>query len=341
MKLLITGANGLLGVNLVRQLVSDHIEVKAFVRPKANVRGLEDVSCELFHGDISSYNDISAALKDCEGVVHAASTTNILPLEFEYFKKVNIIPTEHIVRAVLSQGNKRMVYVSTANTFAPGSKENPGSESSPFSLKRFNSGYINSKYIAQRHVLENVAHNGLNAVIVNPTFIIGPFDSKPSSGKLILHALKSGVQWCPAGGKNFVHVCDVARGIKAAFKHGIAGECYLLGGENLTYEQFFDKLNRITNRSPLRIKIPKRVLFAAGSVGQAWGEITGRKLALNRTNAGLLTLDNYYTGDKANKQFNLSPTPVEDAITEAVTWFKKVKYISQENYSTHDTSFDL
>lgn len=341
MKLLITGANGLLGVNLVRQLLMDNIEVKAFVRPSADLRSLNDFSCEVFHGDISAYSDIYDALKDCEGVIHAASTTNVLPLEFEYYKKANIIPTEHIVRAVLSQGNKRMVYVSTANTFAPGSKENPGSESSPFSLKKFNSGYINSKYIAQQHVLANVARHGLNAVIVNPTFIIGPFDRKPSSGKLILHALKRGIQWCPPGGKNFVHAFSVAQGIAAAYMHGTAGECYLLAGENLSYEQFFDKIERIMNRSSFRIKIPKGLLLAAGSVGQAWNSISGAKLALNKENAGLIAMDNYYSGDKANEQFNLNARPVEDAIAEAIAWFKKEKYISAENYSTHDTSFDL
>ena len=228
MKLLITGANGLLGVNLIHQLLADHLEVKAFVRPTADLRSMQDLSCEVFHGDISSYHDICDALQDCDGIIHAASTTNILPLEFEYFKKANITPTALIVRAALNQGNKRMVYVSTANAFAPGSRKNPGSESTPFSLGRFNSGYINSKYLAQQHVLENVARHRLNAVIVNPTFIIGPFDRKPSSGKLILHALKHGIQWCPPGGKNFVHAFDVAQGIAAAYMHGAVGECYLL-----------------------------------------------------------------------------------------------------------------
>lgn len=341
MKVLITGANGLLGVNLVHELVEKNFEVKAFVRSTSDMRSLHKVSCQVVFGEISRYDDIHNALRDCDAIIHAASTTNILPLDFEYYRKINVVPTENIVQAVLRQGNKRLVYVSTASTFAPGSKENPGSESSPFTLGKHQSGYINSKFMAQQHVLENVEKNKLNAVVVNPTFMIGAYDAKPSSGKIILHALRRGIQWCPAGGKNFVHVSDVALGIELAMRKGVNGECYLLAGENLTYHEFFSKLNQVIGRKPFQIKIPKGIIHTAGSIANAWCSLTTQKLAFNKTNAHLLTLDNYYSGDKARRKFEFSTTPIEDAIREALDWFKKQNYISSDNYSTHGTNFDL
>lgn len=341
MKVLVTGANGLLGANLVRELIRAGKKVKAFVRPTANLKGLKDVPCEIFHGDILSAENISEAMADCDEIIHAASTTSVMPVEFEFYKRINFAATENVVRAVLHQGNKRLVYVSTANAFGPGSKENPGSELSPFSLHRYGSGYINSKYMAQQYVLENVEKLGLNAVVVNPTFIIGPYDFKPSSGQIILHGLKRGVQWCPPGGKNFVYVRDVSLGIERALQSGRKGQCYLLAGENLTYKEFFSLLNRVAGRSRLQITIPKSILYTGGALAEIWSKFSEQNLAFNRTNTRLLCLDNYYTGDKAKNEFNVETTPIIKGIEEALNWFKKENYVSEDHYSTHGTSLDL
>ncbi len=341
MKVLVTGANGLLGVNLIREFVRAGEEVKAFVRSSANLKGLNDVPCEIFRGDILSYDDIYKALGGCDAIVHAASTTSVLPGRYEYYKKINISATENVIRAVLNQDNKRLVYVSTANAFGPGSKENPGNELSPFSLAQYNSGYINSKHRAQQRVLESVENHNLNAVIVNPTFIIGPYDVKPSSGQILLYGLRRGIQWCPPGGKNFVHVQHVTRGIHRALKLGRKGQCYLLAGENLTYKEFFSLLNRLTGRRPLSFILPKTLVRTAGSIANAWSKLSGHDMAFNKTNAQLLCLDNYYTGDKAKHEFRLDATPIKVAIEEALHWFKKENYISEDLYFTQGTNLDL
>lgn len=341
MKVLVTGANGLLGVNLVRELLRSNIEVKAFVRHSANLKGLHDVPCQLIRGDISSFDDVQKALKDCDAVIHAASTTSVLPLGYEFYEKINVDTTKNVVQAVLSQGNKRMIHVSTAQAFGPGPKKNPGTESSPFTLAHYNSGYINSKYNAQLHVLKSVERQNLNAVIINPAFMIGPYDIKPSSGRIILQGLKRGLQWCPNGGKNFVDVRDVAQGIQIALNTGAAGECYLITGENLTYREFFSELNNIAHRKRIQIVPPKIILHTIGTAVETWNNLTGQKHAFNKSNAHLINLENYYSGEKARLEFNLKPTPTKVAIQDAVEWFKKENYISDDNYSTHGTSFDL
>ena len=341
MKVLVTGANGLLGVNLIRELVKSGVDVKGFVRPTANLKVLEDLPCEIRRGSILSFEDIHDALQDCDAVIHAASTTSVVPREFEFYRKVNVDSTKNVVNAVLRQGNKRMVHVSTAHAFGPGSKENPGTELSPFTLGRYKSGYINSKYMAQQYVLQHVATHQLDAVVVNPNFIIGPYDAKPSSGKIILLGLGRGVQWCPPGGKNFVHACDVARGIYCALKVGRKGQCYLIGGENLTYRDFFSELNHITGRKRKLIVLPKWTVHAAGTIAGTLGRLSHKSLPFNKTNAHLLTLDNYYSSEKARIEFNLQTTPISQAIKEALVWFKKEDYITADYYSTQGTNFDL
>ena len=341
MKVLVTGANGLLGVNLIRELVQSGVEVKAFVRPGANLKVLEDVECDVYRGNILSFDDIYDALRDCDAVIHAASTTSVLPIEFEFYKKVNVDSTKNVVQAVRRQGNKRLVYVSTANAFDPGPKENPGTELSPFTLGHYNSGYINSKYMAQQYVLQQVGTHQLDAVVVNPNFIIGPYDAKPSSGKIILFGLKRGLQWCPPGGRNFIHAQDVARGIHSALKVGRKGQCYLLGGENLTYHEFFTQLNLISGRKRRLIVLPKQIVHVAGALVGMWNRFTGQTFPFNKANAYLLTLDNYYSNEKARIELDLKTTPVRDAIEQALAWFKKENYVTTDYYSTHGTSFDL
>lgn len=340
MRVLVTGANGLVGVNVIRELLNSAIDVRAFVRPTANLKGLQNISCELFRGDILSYQDVSNALTECDAVIHAASTTSVRPMEFVFYRSINVDSTKNIVQAALEQG-KRLVHVSTANAFGPGTKNLPGSESSPFTLRHYRSGYINSKLMAQQHVLQAVEKHKLNAVIVNPTFVIGPYDSKPSSGKIILFGLRRGVQWCPAGGKNFVHANDVARGIRSALMHGRTGTCYLLAGENFTYKEFFRLLNQVTGRRRMQVKIPKGIIHLAGAVTDALGNLLHQKFAFNKTNAHLLCLDNYYTGKKAQDELKLRTTPIRQAIEDCLTWFKKENYVSEDNYSTQGTNLDL
>ena len=339
--MLVTGANGLLGVNVVRHLVQSGIVVKAFVRHSANLKGLHDVPCEICRGDIVSYDDIQKALNDCDGVVHAASTTSVSPLSFDIFERVNVDSTKIIAQAALSQGNKRIVYVSTAAAFGPGSRKNPGTEQTPFALGEFHSGYVDSKVMAQEHVLKSATTQGLNAVVINPTFMIGPYDTKPSSGKIILQGLSSGIQWCPKGGKNFVHVGDVSHAITRVLTSSVSGECYLIAGENLTYKEFFSKLNKIAGRRRIQMVLPRRIFHSAGALVGLWNKISGEKRAFTKSNAQILTLDSYYSGQKAIHELNIIPSSVDDAIRDALEWFKKENYVSDDNYSIHGTNFDL
>lgn len=102
------------------EFVSSGVDVKAFVRPTANLKVLEDLPCQIHRGSILSFEGIHDVLQDCDAVIHAASTTSVLPVEFEFYRKVNVDSTKNIVNAVSRQGNKRMVHVSTAHTSGPG-----------------------------------------------------------------------------------------------------------------------------------------------------------------------------------------------------------------------------
>ncbi len=325
-KVLITGANGFLGSNLTREMYRLGYEVKILVRPTADLKAIADIPCEIFSGRLDDAEQMMQAVEGCDIVVHAACITDQWGVSFEEYEKVNFTGTRHIVQACLHHNVKKLVYVSTANTIGPGSRENPGNELNGFSLFNANSGYINSKYLAQQYVLEQVEHAGLPAVIVNPTFMIGPNDVKPSSGKLLLYGVGKNILFYPPGGKNFVHIQDVCRGIISAIGKGKTGDCYLLAGQNLSYREFFRLVDQAQHRKTILIRIPSFMLKTAGMAGSVLARLTGRSPRLNYTAAYLLCLQNYYSGRKSERELQLQYTPVETAVKDAFCWFRENAY---------------
>ncbi len=324
-KVLITGGNGFLGANLVRMLCQQNYQINILVRQRADLKALEGCQLNIIPGNITEEKDVFRAVKGCHYVIHAASITDQSGIAFEKYEVINVTATKHIVHACLQHKVEKLIYVSTANTIGPGDFYNPGTELNGFSYFKANSGYINTKYLAQQFVLEHVLHNKLPAVVVNPTFMIGPYDSKPSSGKIILYGLNRKILFYPPGGKNFVHIEDVCRGIINAIEIGKTGECYLLAGENLSYKDFFSALNEISSQRPLMIKIPRFVLKTSARFSSLIGMLNHKPRQLNPSSAYMLCCYNYYTGEKSERELKLQYQSVNKAIAQAYDWFHKNK----------------
>ncbi|MDR6781822.1 dihydroflavonol-4-reductase [Pedobacter africanus] len=325
-KVLVTGGNGFLGANAARELYRRGYEVKLMMRASADTMAVADIPCELYYGDISREEDVFNAVKGCDYVVHTASVTGQWGISFKAYEEINVKGTIHIVNACLKYNVKRLIHISTANTIGHGNKIKPATELNSFRLSHLGSGYISSKYIAQQYVLEQVVNKGLQAVIINPTFMIGQGDAKPSSGKIIMHGINKRVVFYPPGGKNFVHINDVCTGIANAIEMGKNGDCYLLAGENLSYAAFFKLLNKVSGQKPVMFRIPQFVLKMIGIMGTLLGLLSKTSVKLNYSAAYMLCIYNYYSGKKSERELMVKYTPVEKAISNALTWFKENNY---------------
>lgn len=326
MKVLITGANGLLASNLVRELLFSGYEVRGMVRESSNLLSLKKVDVELFKGEITNQADVRKAFAGCEVVVHAAANTNQWPTHYDAYKRTNVDATQLLLGEAVRRNIERFIFVSSANAFNPGSKSNPGTEESPFSTSG-KSGYMVSKYMAQNLVLGEFRRSGLPVIVVNPTFMLGKYDARPSSGQIILMAQQKKLMIYPPGGKNFVHVTDVAHGIVNAIKLGRSGECYLLANENLTYHNFFDKLRLIHGQPQLLLPMPRQSVHLAGVLGSLYENVLGKPAKLNSVNARLLCADNYYSSAKAVQELQMPQTPISQAIEDALEWFEQYGYL--------------
>lgn len=324
-KVLITGANGLLATNIILVLLEKNYQVRGLLRDQNKYKGPEHPDIELTEGDITSEDTVKSALAGCDFVIHVAALTAHDLSRYNPYLKVNVEATEMLLKASLEKNIKKFVYVSSANAFGFGTRDKPGHEQKPIKPPFSGSHYAKSKLEGQERTLKFKNH--MDVSVVNPTFMIGPYDSKPSSGRIIIMGYRKKVIFCPPGGKNFVNVTDAARGTVKALEAGKNGETYLLSGENLTYKQFFKKLSGITESKPHIITLPHFILLTAGVLG-SFMRLLGIKTQLSLTNMKMLCVKNFYSNEKARRELGVDFYPIDTGIKEAVKWFKENGIIS-------------
>lgn len=324
MNVLVTGANGLLATNIIVQLLAANYQVRGLIRDPRKFLLPTHQNLRLIQGDITDGSSVSVAVEHCDYIIHCAATTSQDLLKYTDYQLINVTGTENVIQAARKAGTKRVVYVGTANTFGYGAITAPGDESFPPKEPFASAWYAKSKLEGQHIALS--AAGGIDIVVVSPTFMIGPYDGKPSSGAIIRMGYGKRIVFYPPGGKNFVHADDAARGTVQALEHGKNREAYLLAGENLSYREFFKLLAQQTNQRPLLICIPRPLLIIAGYVGDLLRSL-GVKTALSSTNMKILCVHNYYTNAKARRDLKVDFRPVTQAIDDAVDWFKKQKML--------------
>lgn len=317
-KVCVTGATGLLGTNVIIKLLQNGYSVIALVRKKSSWLGEENENLKLMEVDLSS--DISTLLTDIDCIIHIAAETRQNLIGYDEYKKVNYDIVVNLFTHAELMGIKKFLFVSTANTLGFGNTVFWGSEMAPQLYPFTHSFYAQSKLAAEDYLLKN--NKNTEVTIVNPTFMIGAYDSKPSSGKIIFWAWKKKLLFYPKGGKNFVHVEDAATGIVNAVENGKAGEKYLLANENLSYKEFFKKVNRITNQKPMMIAIPNKVLSFLGLMGDGLRRLK-IKTNLSTSNMKALQICNYYSNQKSVDELGIQYQPVDKAIEDAIQYFIK------------------
>lgn len=331
MKVLVTGPDGVLGSNLVRELLNRNYEVSVLLLEGTKSPTLEGLPITSFYGNILKADSLHSAFQHQDIIIHCAAATNVYPARNEFVNKVNIEGSRNIVDACLEHNIKRLVYVGTANSFSFGTtKERPGVEGTSYASIKYGLDYMDSKRYAQEVILEAVEKQGLPAVIVNPTFMIGPYDSKPSSGQMILALHQGKVPGYTSGGKNYIAVKDVAVAISNAIDKGRIGECYILGNENLTYKEAFYKLAGAIGAKPPKRKLGNTIVKSYGTINSVLAKIFKFNPAVTKELAIISCDHHYYSAEKARKELDLPQTPIETAVKECFEWFKENGYLSKK-----------
>jgi len=324
MKILVTGGDGQLGANLVRVLIDRGHVVRTLVKPGHKAVALRGVPAEIVIGDVLDRTDMQFAVHGCDAVVHAAAMVRWWPRRSKTVDSANVEGTRNVVDAAERNEVERFIYVGSASSFRPGPLDHPAGEGAPECCDSRAPEYIRSKLTAQRIVMDEVRERRLPGIVVNPTFMIGPYGSLDGSSSLLLRLYRRQLRWIPPGGRNFVHTGDVAVGIEHALTKGLIGECYILGHENLPYSEAFRKICRVLRIPPPRGRISRPLMKTAGLLGSAVSLACARRPDLTPTMAEMTCRDCYYDPRKAMKELDMPQHPIEEAVEDAWRWFRSL-----------------
>lgn len=321
MKVLVTGANGLLGHHIVFELLRRNYQAAIIVRSERNIFfNLSRV--EVHIGNFTDYNQLTEAARGCDAIIHTAAVTATDLLHYEDYERINSKGAKLVVRVAEELDIQRIVFVSTANTVGFGDKNRLANETSPISFPFSESFYARSKVAAEEIFREAAGRTGKHIIIINPTFMIGPVDPKPSSGELMLRGYKKRMLFVPRGGKNFVPVKDVAEVACNALTQGRSGERYLASGVNLSFADFYSLQKKIGNYTQIIFPIPDFCLKILGWVGDLFRKVE-IKTEICSMNLNQLIIREYYSNKKVIDELSMKPTDLKIAIKEALDWFRE------------------
>ena len=329
MTTLVTGATGFLGSALARELLKDGRTLKLLVRKNSDTRNIDDLDCEVAYGDLQDRDSLKSALTGCQTLYHTAAYYSLWNRDKKLIYDINVQGTRNILESALEMGIEKVVYTSTVGCIGLSEDGSPANENQPMNPATLCNDYKLSKYEAEQ-VAHELFGRGLPLVIVNPSTPVGPRDIKPTpTGKIILDFLNRKMPAYIDTGLNLIDVADCARGHILAEEKGRLGERYILGNKNMSLKEILLALETLTGLTAPRIKMPYWVAYAAGLACEwASDNITHQPPSVPLAGVKMAKYFMYFDPSKAIRELGLPQNPVENALGQAVHWFKENPVLS-------------
>lgn len=317
---LVTGATGHIGNVLVRKLIEDGQDVRVLALPWEDMTPLYNLPVEICLGDVLDFESLLRACKGIKTVYHLAGVISILPGSDDFMNNVNIEGTKNIIKAIHATNVQRLVYTSSIHAIQRAPHGVTIDESLPFDPDNPYGAYDRSKAIASLHVQQE-AKKGLDAVIVCPSGVIGPFDFKGSEmGSLITDCIYSKTQFYIDGIYDFVDVRDVAEGIILARKKGKSGECYILSNEQTTILGIMDIVKIHANKYLKRIRMPLWAAYFASLFTPVYCRLTKKKPKFTKYSIEVVQSNSSICNQKAKKELGFKTRPLKQTIIDTINW---------------------
>ncbi len=339
MRTLITGGTGYIGQRLAEALLERGDEVYCFGLPCETLTLRDASRVHWFHGDICDPHAVSAAMIGCDRVFHLAGYARNWARSADTFFRVNVLGTETVLACALKAGIKDVLHTSSNVVFGP-SIESPIGENSPRALDYF-TAYERSKEASER-VARKYVGAGLRVVIVNPTRVFGPgtINEANSVTKMISQYLHGTWRTIPGNGNahgNYVYVHDLVRGMISAMERGRSGENYILGGENLSYNEFFSAVADVTRCRRFLVHLPRPLAIGFASLSYALAIGFGAWPLITPGWMRTFLADWRNTCEKARRELGYSPIPFKTAVRLTVGWMVREGIVSLPEGRLHAT----
>lgn len=320
----VTGAGGLIGSALCRELLSRDIAVRALLAPGEPDVNLADLPViEIRRGDIREEVVARSLLDGAATCIHAAALNRLWHRPHRDFYDINVAGTENVCRAARSAGLSRLVFISSCEVYGPALASGAADEGRAVDLRRVRGHYERSKCAAEG-VVQAHAAGGLPTVVIRPTAVMGPGDiHRTPPGRLIRAYLNMEIPAYYDAGINVVDVRDAAATIVAALASGREGEAYIVGGKNLRLSELFGLFERAcgTPAPPRRVGYRVALAVALG----AWLRSIATRADPGITVSGIRTLKHpwYFDNTKARRELGLAPRPIAETVRDAIAWHQE------------------
>jgi dihydroflavonol-4-reductase len=329
-KTLVTGATGFVGRAVVEALLARGREVRVLARRPGHP-SLQGLDVEAVRGDLTEPASLVAAVRDCSRLFHVAADYRLWVPDPARMYGTNVAGTRSLLQAALEAGLERVVYTSTVGALGNPGDGTPGTEDTPVSLADMVGHYKRSKFLAEQVALEFAAR-GLPLVVVNPSTPVGPWDARPTpTGQMIVDFLRGKMPAFLDSGLNLIHVRDVAQGHLLAEDRGRVGERYILGHQDLTLAEIFARLADLSGVKAPRWRLPYYPVLGLAYVNELWSTwITRRPPMIPLTAVKMAKKFMFFDSQKAVRELGLPQTPIDQALLDAIHWFRSHGYIKEK-----------
>jgi dihydroflavonol-4-reductase len=337
MSILVTGATGHIGANLVRALITQGRRVRVLAH--VNTRAIDGLKVEVVYGDVRRPESLYPAFEGIETVYHLAACLSLTPTNWKDMEPVNVDGTKNIIEACLRSGVKRLVHFSSVHAMIPDSQEVIDESCQLMTLSDW-PPYGYSKAAGEKEV-EKGLERGLNAVIIRPTAIVGPYDYQPSFfGEVLLLLARGKLPGLVDGGFDWVDVRDVVDGAIRAEMTAVAGAEYLLSGHWASLKDVANITGELTGTAVPKLNFPLWVARMGAPLITVVDRIRGKQPLYTSFSIKTIKTSPCVSHEKATRELGYQPRSLTRSIEDTLNWFKQEGMLDHSLYSTSEISHE-
>lgn len=333
MQAFVTGSTGLLGSNLVRELVNQGYRVKALVRSMDKAKYLlgDLPQVQFIQGDLQDISAFAAELQGCDALFHTAAyfresygVGNHWPM----LQRLNIDATLELLEAAAAAGVLKTIYVSSSGCIGLTPDGSPGTETTPPGPITYDNLYFKSKLMAEAAVIDFTQTHAMPVVMICPGAMLGPQDAAPTElGQFVLNFLHRKIPARPAGGMPCVDVRDVAAAMVKGIEQGRSGQRYLIGGAYYSMAEIMERLEMVSGVPAPKLAMPGFGMRLLAIVSTWVARLRGQKPEIPVEGVKIMLATLAYDSTKAQRELGAQFRPLDDSLHDMVAWYRQAHYL--------------
>jgi dihydroflavonol-4-reductase len=322
-KILITGGTGFLGTHVVRQLIESgakNLRVMASSVPA----WMTDAGVEPLEGSVTNPGDVASAVRNVSAIFHLAGKVSRDNDDAAAMNKVHVEGTRILCEAAKEAGVQTIILASSSGTIAVSEDSEVLDETYPQPVHLISQwAYYASKYYQEHTARDNFDGDGRKLVILNPTLLLGPEDERLSSTKVVLDFLARKIPYTPSGGLSFVDARDAAAAFISALDRGEHQEKYLLGAANMTFSEFFGRLERLSGVSAPMLRVPRTLAVGGSSLIESVFKNWGKTSPVTSKEVEQAEHFWYFDSSKAREALGFEPREPQETLNDTINYLQE------------------